>query len=132
MKYLFIFASIFIYYSCSTSKEIPASVENIDGSWAMISFSAFSPNIPTISDGDIIWSIDTNKSFVSISKRDPQKHQFIGPAEGDHFARNNNAILRVGDQMYLYSIKDNVLTLDSNVDPMLSNDLPVMQFKRLK
>ena len=132
-KFTFLIAIIAIVSACSTKKNIQAQTTDVDinGTWTMTNYSAFAPNIPEIEDGDIVWNINLSKNSVRIVKKLPEKHGAIGPAQGEHFARKNSAIIRVGEQMYFYSLTGENLTLDSNIDPMLSNDLPVLSFKRI-
>jgi|GEM_PF-5742074 len=124
----------------STTTVSKKSDKLIVGKWKMESFEVFSPD-PDPSEGkDIIWEFKDGNEVI------------ISSIEGKSASMNtsqywiNNSIVNVGGELYMYSFEHpfgvskmsdakpfgEELWLDSNLDPSLSHDGPLIHFTRIQ
>lgn len=135
MRYLIIsFLTVCLLGACDTVNQTTTSTpkDDLHGKWTIVSYSAFMPSLPEFSDGDVVWDFDSNKKTVTVSKKDPEKHRVAGMKPGTYPYSIKDEMLMINGSDYAYSFDDGKLKLDSNTDPRLSRDGPVIGFERIK
>ncbi len=137
MKQLLLLICILsIAATCNDSKMTKGqnmADDKMSGSWTMVSYSAFLPDIPTLEEGDIVWTIDTKKSTVSVTKKDKERIDNLGFEPGVYSYEIKLDKIIINKREYAYSIaEEGILKLDKNTNPRLSKDQPVMRFKRME
>ncbi len=131
MKYLMMaLFAVSLVAACNTPSGTSSTTpkDELDGKWTMTSYSAFMPNIPTLSTGDIVWVFDSNKKSLTITKKDLEKLRVLGKAPGTYTYAVNDGMLTIGRSKFAYTLKNGTLVLNSNTDPRISADGPVMKF----
>jgi hypothetical protein len=107
--------------------------DKMNGSWTMVSYSAYMPGIPTLEEGDILWAIDSKKSTISVAMKDKERSNNLGFEPDVYSYEIKLDKIIINKREYAYSrAEDGILKLDKNTDPRLSKDQPVMRFKRMK
>ena len=138
----FLFAGLLLTAACHTPNG--AGGEGQPEKWTLISFVAFMPDIPELTAGDIVWTMDPTDNALLVESRLPEDEHW-GPAPGQYtyqfeiveveglngetVRQERISIEEAGS--YLFSKEEDTMILDSNTDPRLSNDGPVMTFRRL-
>jgi len=109
------------------------------GKWTLKSYSAFmavaeGQQRPKYEDGDVIWDFGNTNDYgqVIVSKKYPEDKSDYSMAPGKYSFWVRNCIVKIGETMYVYSLTDDELKIDRNVDPSYGPDLPVLRFKKLK
>ena len=108
----------------------------LDGKWTLKNYSAFmalndGEKLPSYNDGDVVWEFSGNS--VIITKKNPNEKNDFSMSAGDYPLWKRKYMLAVSDKTYMFTIEnDGRLVLDSNTDPRLSSDGPVLYFKRMK
>ena len=117
---------------------------NLSGKWTLTQYSAYmeidnSESYPEYNDGDVVWEFQgTSGRDLVITKKNPDDKNDFSIKQGTYEAYMNKHIIaiRVTDNfdqnLYMISLKDDKLILDSNLDPMLGPDGPVLTFKRME
>jgi hypothetical protein len=112
--------------------ETRSNTTAINGKWTMVSYSAFLPNIPSLSEGDIVWKIDPATKTIAVLMKNPERTNDMGFNTGSYPYEIKGDKMIINGRTYLYMIEeDGSLKLDSNTDPNMSKDAPVMRFKKL-
>ncbi len=105
------------------------------GDWRLTGYHAFmSPEdmekIPDFSSLKVIYSIATNGNKLTVVRDTPKEENDFALPAGEHMIWANRSMLKIGESLYMYHIKDNELTLDSNYDPSYGPDGIVYNFVR--
>jgi|GEM_PF-2936859 len=113
---------------------------NLSGQWTLKSYSTYSrmdntESYPAYNDGDVVWSFDSNNLVVT--KRNPDEKNDFSLSSGSYQAFVNQYILGVRiegesqERLYMMTLKGDELILDSNLNPRMGPDDPVLTFKRM-
>lgn len=128
-NYTLLLAIILGTFSCNN--RMYDTTDDLHGEWTMTSFVAFLPALPEFNEGDIIWKFDAQKNQLIIEHKNPEKTDF-SLKSGSYAYSRSGAFITIDNHKYECKIDNEVLLLDSNTDPMLSRDGPVMQFKKVR
>jgi hypothetical protein len=106
---------------------------------------------PAYNLGDVVWTFDTKKSTVTVVKKNPTEKNEFSLKEGTYVYTKEAEILNINGTDYLIYFnpddegieqfdsqgqpiekpKREVLRLDSNTDPTLSAEGPVLSFYKM-
>ena len=124
--------------SCKTptTPDTPDEME----SWTMMSWIAFSPSVPDLEAGDIIYQINWSTKELEVITILPAD-EMVAHLPGEYnFSLSSitnedgtNQLLEVDGTDYYLSFSEDKqqMVWNSNTNPMLSDDLPVMTFARM-
>jgi len=130
MKYLVTLVTALFLVSACNSTKTNTSTNPLHGKWTIDSYSAFAPNLPTFSPGDVVWNFDCNKSTVTVIKKDANSYEYpLDPGTYPYKIVDKKMMINGAD--YNYSLTNGKLKLDSNTDPRMSADGPVITFARM-
>lgn len=137
----FILAALLLVLLLSNACKTPAtpSTEEVE-TWTMMSWIAFSPSVPDLEAGDIVYRINWSTNELEVSST-LSAEEMVGHAPGKYsFTLNSitnedgtNQLLLVESTDYYLTFSDDKeqMIWDSNTNPMLSNDLPILTFDRM-
>ena len=128
-NYILLLAIILCTFSCNN--RMYETTDDLHGEWTMTSFVAFLPALPEFNEGDIIWKFDAQKNQLIVEHKYPESADFSLKAGTYAYSRNGKYVT-INNHKYECQIDKEALQLDSNTDPMLSRDGPVIQFKKVK
>ncbi len=131
MKYIIISVfAILLIAACNTptGTSQTGTKDELHGKWTMTSYVAFMPAIPELTTGDVVWDFNSNKKSLTVTKKDAEKHRVAGMPAGTYTYSVKDGIVLINGSDFAYTLKDGKLTLNSNTDPRLSSDGPVIQF----
>lgn len=140
--------------SCSTLKNV--SKDPLQGKWSLHSYSAYmaideNTTLPEYKMGDVVWTFDSRNSNLNIQKKNTSEKNDFSLKEGSYSYTREADKIRIAGQEYLISfnpdyselvsfdaqgketekIKREVLVLDTNTDPRLAKDAPVLYFYKM-
>jgi len=135
-----------VFISCVPTKNNQQSVvaqsydnnkyELLNGNWQLSHYSAYmsAEDLDKMPDYDVdkvIYTISSKDYHLQVSRdKSKGKYDHALPA-GSYQLWANQSIVNIEGSLYMYSVVENELTLDSNIDPSLGPDGIVYYFKRL-
>ena len=125
-KLLLLFMAMGLFISCSDDDD-NTQVDTLNGSWTMTKYLAFAPQLPPLSDGDVIWVFNTENSTVSIYNQ--AAPYFSEEGTFDYHLEGNAIFIHKDDYQlkYFYSFDNGSLKLESELS---TSDGPIMHFKK--
>ncbi len=129
---LFTITLLSLFFSCSSDEE---DFPHFDGEWNMKSYVAFMPSVPVLETNDVIWDFDTPNKILTVHNTVEAEYPYLlKTGNYDYkFEGGQIAIKRNTDFTYYnFDLSEKNLTLDSNTDPNISNDGPVIRFERIE
>jgi len=131
MKYIIISAlNLLLLAACNTPTATTQTTakDDLHGKWTMTSYVAFMPPIPALTTGDVVWEFNSSKKSLTVTKKDVEKHRAAGMPVGSYTYSVDDGKVIINGSDYTYGLKNGTLTLNSNTDPRISADGPVIQF----
>lgn len=102
----------------------------LDGSWDLVSYVFFGPEVPMLNEGDVKWTFDVANSTVSVESNVEATYPYMEDSGTYNYIISDNIIEIDGLGDYEYSVTPNELRMDTNTDPAISADGPVLRFEK--
>ena len=153
MKQFLAIALIIFLSSCTPTQEVAQKTSNPiapvpqvtyekstapSGKWTLKSFSSFAPrekgaHYPAYADGDVIWDFGKGDDYgnVIVSKVNPKEENEFSLAPGSYQYWTRQCLIKIGSRIYFCELTGDKLVLNSNTDPSISSDGPVLSFERM-
>jgi hypothetical protein len=120
---------LIIACSSNDDKNEPIN-EGLEGKWEMTSYTAFMPSLPEISENDIEWTFNAETQELKVINNLESEYPYIMKSGVyDLKILNDKIIFVIKKDTMNYKIIDNNLSIDTNTDPRISKDGPIMEFK---
>tara|TARA_B110000881_G_C18403628_1_gene427279 strand:+ start:247 stop:678 length:432 start_codon:yes stop_codon:yes gene_type:complete len=103
----------------------------LEGKWEMTSYTAYMPSLPEISENGIEWTFNAETQELKVINNLESEYPYIMKSGVYDLKILNDKIIFVAEKDTMnYKIIDNNLSIDTNTDPRISRDGPIMEFKR--
>lgn len=129
----------FAVYGLEKAKVDGMTIHDFEGRWKMTMWSAFvtyiwdeDNPIPEPGECGIEWYIDAENSTVTITKQITDSKNDYSRDPGTYsFQVDPSGYIFIDGIEYGYGLDEDELVLDSNLDPTVGGDEPVIQFTRV-
>tara|TARA_B110000211_G_scaffold96245_1_gene112258 strand:+ start:1342 stop:1773 length:432 start_codon:yes stop_codon:yes gene_type:complete len=102
----------------------------LEGKWEMTSYTAYMPSLPEISENGIEWTFNAETQELKVINNLESEYPYIMKSGVYDLKILNDKIIFVAEKDTMnYKIIDNNLSIDTNTDPRISRDGPIMEFK---
>ena len=96
----------------------------------MTSYTAYMPSLPEISENGIEWTFNVVTQELKVINNLESEYPYIMKSGVYDLKILNDKIIFVAEKDTMnYKIIDNNLSIDTNTDPRISRDGPIMEFK---
>lgn len=117
-----------ILSACDDDDNISDS--NLEGGWNLVSYTFFGPELPELNDGDVKWTFNVINSTVVIENNVAATYPFMEDLGTYNYTIFNDIIAIDGVGDYQYTVTENELRMDSNTNPAISADGPILRFEK--
>jgi hypothetical protein len=87
--------------------------------------------MPDFKSEKVIYSIKNNAYELKVNRDNPKGEYDYALPEGTYMFWANHSIVNISGQLFMYTVNEKDLKLDSNIDPSLGPDGIVYYFTRL-
>jgi hypothetical protein len=117
--------------ACSSNDDKNELINGgLEGKWEMTSYTAYIPSLPEISENDIEWTFNAETQELKVINNLESEYPYIIKSGIYGLKILNDKIIFVAEKDTMnYKIIDNNLSIDTNTDPRISRDGPIMEFK---
>jgi hypothetical protein len=117
--------------ACSSNDDKNEPINGgLEGKWEMTSYTAYMPSLPEISENDIEWTFNAETQELKVINNLDSEYPYIMKSGVYDLKILNDKIIFVAEKDTMnYKIIDNNLSIDTNTDPRISGDGPIMEFK---
>lgn len=124
MKNVFLLVLLCIF-GCSDNEIKESNFDN--GSWKMVSYTAFAPEITKLNGDDVVWTFNPKKESLIIDNQIELTHPFLKTSGTYSYSLVSETAIKIDGTDFSYRIKKNELTLSN--DAQL--DGPLIKFVRI-
>jgi hypothetical protein len=115
---------------CSNDDKNEPINGGLEGKWEMTSYTAYMPSLPEISENGIEWTFNAETQELKVINNLESEYPYIMKSGVYDLKILNDKIIFVAEKDTMnYKIIDNNLLIDTNTDPRISRDGPIMEFK---
>ena len=117
--------------ACSSNDDKNEAINGgLEGKWEMTSYTAYMPSLPEISENGIEWTFNAETQELKVINNLESEYPYIMKSGVYDLKILNDKIIFVAEKDTMnYKIIDNNLSIDTNTDPRISRDGPIMEFK---